>query len=77
MEFILLSNNPFAFGRPYVFSDQGTLICSETSKKLYIVFIVLKDVLAVNATNKSESSDLSEFCYHGIQFGSLVPTSFG
>jgi len=33
------------------FSDQGTLICSETSKKLYIVFIVLKDVLAVNATN--------------------------
>lgn len=35
--------------------EQGTLICSETSKKLYIVFIVLKDVLAVNATNRSEN----------------------
>ena len=39
-------------------TDQGTLICSETSKKLYIVFIVLKDVLAVNATNRSENPDL-------------------
>jgi len=45
-------------------TDQGTLICSETSKKLYIVFIVLKDVLAVNATNRSESPDL--LCYNRI-----------